>query len=470
MPESLVICVDTSDFMRNGDLKPSRMIEQSTAVKRIILSRTKESAQNYLSIVTLGSTPQCIVPLVKSPSDLNRGLDKLIPRGESNVLTGVKIAELVLKQRPIRKSDTKIILFIGSPISSSIDEMKKEGKKLKKLSISIDIVAFAEHEFNRDKLKAFVDAAGGKDGSNSSLSVLHPSSSHILCDLLLDTPIFTGSIPSAGQGAGASGADGFPQGSPLAQGGFQPAPGGDDEEEQIRLAIQMSLAEMQGSGEGGIDPANLAAMDEQQQLMLALQLSREDARQHETPSAGQDAGQSAPEPVTSSPQRRPSVGIAQGMGPGDEEEEDMDDEARAELELALKLSMMDERDEEGEVEEEKKEPKKTDEHVGLYGAEAVDGTLEELLASFDGVNTQDPELLRMLSEMKEYVKTEEEKKEEEKKEEKKEEEDQKDEEKKDEDCEIQVKGTEQERKDATVSVVKDEDESEDTDKDEEDVY
>ena len=80
----------------------------------------------------------------------------------------------------------RIVLFVGSPVCASKDELTTVGKKLRKCNVAVDVISFGDIEQNSEKLEAFVAAVNKND--NSSIVTVPPGA--IIADLLLSTRVF----------------------------------------------------------------------------------------------------------------------------------------------------------------------------------------------------------------------------------------------------------------------------------------
>lgn len=98
----------------------------------------------------------------------------------------------------------RIVVFVGSPISSDEGDLVKLAKKLKKEKVNVDIVSFGDHPGNNDLLTAFVNTLNGKDGTGSHLISVPRGS--VLSEALISSPIIQG---EDGQGAANLGGAGF---------------------------------------------------------------------------------------------------------------------------------------------------------------------------------------------------------------------------------------------------------------------
>lgn len=98
----------------------------------------------------------------------------------------------------------RIVVFVGSPISSEEGDLVKLAKKLKKEKVNVDIVSFGDHSGNNELLTAFVNTLNGKDGTGSHLISVPRGS--VLSEALISSPIIQG---EDGQGAANLGGAGF---------------------------------------------------------------------------------------------------------------------------------------------------------------------------------------------------------------------------------------------------------------------
>ena len=61
--ESTVICVDSSDYMRNGDFVPTRMQAQQDAVNLVCQSKTRSNPESNVALVSMGDIVQVLSTL-----------------------------------------------------------------------------------------------------------------------------------------------------------------------------------------------------------------------------------------------------------------------------------------------------------------------------------------------------------------------------------------------------------------------
>ncbi|XP_011313726.1 26S proteasome non-ATPase regulatory subunit 4 isoform X2 [Fopius arisanus] len=223
--ESTMICVDNSDYMRNGDFLPTRLQAQQDAVNLVCHSKTRSNPENNVGLITLAN----VEVLATLTSDVGRILSKLHqvqPSGNLNLITGIRIAHLALKHRQGKNHKMRIVAFVGSPIELDEKELVKLAKRLKKEKVNVDIISFGEEAVNNDVLTAFINALNGKDGTGSHL-VTVPPGPH-LSDALISSPIIQGEDGLGG--AGMSGA--------AFEFGVDP-----NEDPELALALRVSMEE-----------------------------------------------------------------------------------------------------------------------------------------------------------------------------------------------------------------------------------
>lgn len=302
-----MICVDNSDYMRNGDFLPTRLQAQQDAVNLVCHSKTRSNPENNVGLLTLAN----VEVLATLTSDVGRILSKLHrvqPQGTINLLTGIRIAHLALKHRQGKNHKMRIVAFVGSPVETEEKELVKLAKRLKKEKVNVDIVSFGEEVSNNELLTAFVNALNGKDGAGSHL-VSVPPGPH-LSDALISSPVIQGEDGMGGAGLGGSGFE-FgvdPNEDPelalalrvsmeeqrqrqeeearraqvaSAADGSTPAPTpikeAPNEEAMLERALAMSL---EGGEEKQSTPAvpDFAHMTEEEQIAFAMQMSMQDAQ------------------------------------------------------------------------------------------------------------------------------------------------------------------------------------------------
>lgn len=184
-------------------------------------------------------------------------------------------------------------MFTCSPLSDSTESQSalvKLAKRMKKININIDVVAFGElSDEVINKLQAFNDAVKGGDGSHLEIV---PPGPNLLSDSIVASPIL------AGEGGGMGGAPGGGEGAAGGQGG--------------------------GDFEFGVDPS----MDPELALALRMSMEEENARQERERKAKEaQEGKTALESVPEASESQPLLdqnGEPSGSG-GDEKKDDKKD-------------------------------------------------------------------------------------------------------------------------------------------------
>lgn len=86
--------------------------------------------------------------------------------GDCDFVTSLNIATLTLKHRQNKNQKQRIIMFVGSPVKHSIEDMVQTGKKLKKYNIAVDVISFGNVDENREALKSLIDAVNNSNNSS----------------------------------------------------------------------------------------------------------------------------------------------------------------------------------------------------------------------------------------------------------------------------------------------------------------
>ncbi|KAF2885109.1 hypothetical protein ILUMI_21043 [Ignelater luminosus] len=306
--ESTMICVDNSDYMRNGDFLPTRLQAQQDAVNLVCHSKTRSNPENNVGLLTLAN----VEVLATLTSDVGRILSKLHsvqPQGNINLHTGIRIAHLALKHRQGKNHKMRIVAFVGSPIAPEEKELVKLAKKLKKEKVNVDIISFGEDAVNTDALTTFINTLNGKDGTGSHLVTIPPGPH--LSDALISSPIIQGEDGTGGAGLRASGFEfGIdPNEDPelalalrvsmeeqrqrqedearrakeasAAEGGVKATPIKEEPNEETLLerALAMSMEDGESSNNITAPTVDFANMTEEEQIAFAMQMSIQDAQE-----------------------------------------------------------------------------------------------------------------------------------------------------------------------------------------------
>ncbi|XP_052772323.1 26S proteasome non-ATPase regulatory subunit 4-like [Mya arenaria] len=228
--ESTIVCVDNSDYMRNGDFVPTRLQAQQDAVNLVCHSKTRSNPENNVGLIVMSN----VEVLTTLTSDVGRILSKLHqvqPKGEIRFCTAVKVAHLALKHRQGKNHRMRIVVFVGSPVEDDEKEIVKLAKKLKKEKVNVDMINFGEEGINTERLTQFINTINGKDGTGSHLVTVPPGP--LLSEALVNSPVIVGE-----DGAGV----------PLQATGFEF--GVDpNEDPELALALRVSMEEQRARQE-----------------------------------------------------------------------------------------------------------------------------------------------------------------------------------------------------------------------------
>ncbi|XP_030535946.1 26S proteasome non-ATPase regulatory subunit 4 homolog [Rhodamnia argentea] len=304
--EATMICIDNSEWMRNGDYSPNRFQAQADAVNLICGAKTQSNPENTVGVLTMAG--KGVRVLVTPTSDLGKILacmHGLEIGGEMNLAAGIQVAQLALKHRQNKKQQQRIIVFAGSPIKHDKKLLEMIGRKLKKNSVALDIVNFGdEDEGKPEKLEALLAAVNNNDTSH----IVHvPPGPNALSDVLISTPIFTG------DGEGGSG---------------------------FAAAAAAAAAGGVSGFDLGVDP-NLDP-----ELALALRVSMEEERARQEAAAKKAAEEAAKqdkggEQQPSSQDATMTEGASGSASEADNKKDDIMDDENALLQQALAMSMDD---------------------------------------------------------------------------------------------------------------------------------
>mmetsp|Transcript_24205 Transcript_24205/g.22009 ORF Transcript_24205/g.22009 Transcript_24205/m.22009 type:complete len:390 (-) Transcript_24205:43-1212(-) len=276
--EATVICLDNSEWMRNGDYSPSRLESQYDAVGILCNDRTQTNPENTVGILSMASKG---VELLVSPTeDIGKILacfSKIKIGGESDLATTIQISQLALKHRKNKNGGQRIVVFVGSPISTDTDSLIKIGKQLKKNSIALDIVSLGEINENQKILSELIESVN--NGDNSHLIVVPPGVSPAdalyTSTLMQDSPFAPAPTNSSSGGVlgSSNGFDGF---------GVDP-----ELDPELAMALRVSTEEARANEEARAkaaieESANSGALvndneeDEETLMQRALELSMRD--------------------------------------------------------------------------------------------------------------------------------------------------------------------------------------------------
>lgn len=184
--EATLVCVDNSEWMRNGDFIPTRLDAQGDAINMACRAKLRQNPENTVGLMSLADN-NVLATLTTDVNKILTCLRVLQPQGSINFISGIRIAQLVLKHRQNKHQKMRIMIFIASPVEAETKQLERLAKRLKKEKVNVDVVIFGEQEFNEEVLTPFINIINGKEGTNSHLVVIKPGP--ILSDALASSPI-----------------------------------------------------------------------------------------------------------------------------------------------------------------------------------------------------------------------------------------------------------------------------------------
>lgn len=388
--EATMICVDNSEWMRNGDFSPSRFESQLDAVTILCGAKTRQNAENSVGfLTTAGRAVEVQVALTQDMGKMIAALHKIKIGGQSDILAGIQVAQLALRNRQNKRQEARIVLFVGSPITTSVADLKKIGGALKKNKVAVDIINFGEDsaEQNEEKLKALHEAVNSHDNCNY---VTIPPGTAMLADALHQTKIIRpgGAGPASGAagGAGAAGEPDF---------GIDPNM---DPELAIALRLSMETAEQErrhrgsGEGENKDSAAGAAGTNASQTPEITREMEEEDPEMVEALRLSMMTANPDPTPAAPAPSSEPM--------------EEMDDEINKAMELSKETAEQDRAKEKGK--DEKSKPEVTEESMDTSQLSSED--FSNLLQGLDLPGVDRAALQELLKQGEEEKKKQEEEK------------------------------------------------------------
>lgn len=116
--EATVVCVDNSEWTRNGDYLPDRFHAQADAVNLLANAKTQANAESAVGVLTMaGRAPRMLVTPTPDLSRVLNCMAQICVEGEAvNFSTSVQVAQLALKHRPNKNQRQRIVIFAGSPL------------------------------------------------------------------------------------------------------------------------------------------------------------------------------------------------------------------------------------------------------------------------------------------------------------------------------------------------------------------
>mmetsp|Transcript_665 Transcript_665/g.3090 ORF Transcript_665/g.3090 Transcript_665/m.3090 type:complete len:394 (-) Transcript_665:565-1746(-) len=252
--EATMLCIDNSEHVRNSDYLPSRLQAEGDAINLLAGAKTQSNPENSVGVMSLaGKVPRVIVTPTDDLGQVLNAVHGISTGGSINLSTGVQVAHLALKHRQNKHQRMRIVLFVGSPVTASKDELTTVGKKLRKCNVAVDVISFGDIEKNSEKLEAFVAAVN--KNSNSNMVTVPPGA--IIADVMLSTRVFMDDDNAANGSSGFAAAAAAASSQAAARGyagddaGFD---GADDP--ALMLALRVSLEEERARQEAQMKDAD----------------------------------------------------------------------------------------------------------------------------------------------------------------------------------------------------------------------
>ncbi|ORC86641.1 proteasome regulatory non-ATPase subunit [Trypanosoma theileri] len=284
MPEACFLCLDSTEFTRNGDQFPNRFLAMQEAANLLVNAKIQMNAENTVGFLSLGGNACTVFETLTQDVDrVMASLTKIRISGKQcHFSKGLQIACLALSHRTNPRAERRIVAFIGTPLTETDEELDILARKLRKDDVSVDVVGIGV-ESNVPRLAAFVEKLS-KRGNSHFLNV---SVSTNLTDSLMSSPIFLGSDAVESAAEGHNEFQGF---------GIDPST-----DPELAMAIRMSLEEEQqrqaavaaaaaaaaasdanrganATSTPQAEAENLENLSEEEMLARALQMSLEEAQ------------------------------------------------------------------------------------------------------------------------------------------------------------------------------------------------
>lgn len=138
--ETTMICVDNSEWMRNGDYSPSRMESIQDAANLISNAKMQSNPENTVGIMSLaGRNPELLVSPTDDMGKIMTSIHEMNIAGSISFADGVQVAYLALKHRRNKHGGQRVVLFVGSPVMDDLKVLKKVAGNLKKNNVCLSL-------------------------------------------------------------------------------------------------------------------------------------------------------------------------------------------------------------------------------------------------------------------------------------------------------------------------------------------
>ena len=115
------MCLDNSEFSRNGDYSPTRFQAQADAVNLLAGAKTQHHPENTIGVMSMaGKSPKVLVTPTSDLGKVLQAVQKIHVDGQVQMMTAIQIAQLALKHRENKNQRQRIVVFIGSPLEEDM--------------------------------------------------------------------------------------------------------------------------------------------------------------------------------------------------------------------------------------------------------------------------------------------------------------------------------------------------------------
>lgn len=233
--EAVMICLDNSEYMRNGDYSPTRLKAMNETVNSIINAKINDNPETTCGLLSMaGERIETHSSPCRSLSSLMSATTTLNVGGNSNFEGGLKVAKLALKNRPNKNQKQRIIVFVGSPVEIPEKKMVQLGKKFKKDNVAVDVINFGTENSTNENVEILEKFIGAVNSNENSHLVNIPPGPHVLSDLVLSSIMQEPGAAASGGGGGGAAAGGFD----VDSGGVDPSM-----DPELAMALRMSIEE-----------------------------------------------------------------------------------------------------------------------------------------------------------------------------------------------------------------------------------
>lgn len=183
-----MVVLDTTEYMRNSDYFPTRLFAEKESAYGVFNQKMSANPQSGVGLMTLDGNVK--VSFVQRSGPFRAAVDETnIEKVNKPAFSkAIQVAQLALRHRhPTQRQ--RIVVYVGSPIEETEDELRKLGGRLKKNGVAIDIIAFGQEGENSALLSGFVAAANSSDSSHASHFLDVPPGIEELATVVARSPV-----------------------------------------------------------------------------------------------------------------------------------------------------------------------------------------------------------------------------------------------------------------------------------------